>query len=70
MPMDDKVIIPGGEPDLPIAATRRRHNRSLVPTTATLEAFDHDFHIHGFVPSVAFFVDIQHKTVFIPENHT
>lgn len=58
MSVDDKVIISVGEPDLPIAATNRRHNRSLVPSTASLEALDHDFHIHGIVPSVAFFVDI------------
>ncbi len=55
---DDKVIIPVGEPDLPISTGVRGHNRSLVLTRGSrLEALDHDFHIHGIVPSVALFVD-------------
>ena len=58
MSVDDKAIIPVGEPNLPIAATNRRHSRSLVPSAAQLEALDHDFHIHRIVPSVAFFVDV------------
>ena len=37
----------------------RGHNRSLVPLDGpTLLALDHDFYVHGIVPSVAFFVDI------------
>ena len=55
MSVDDKAIIPVGESDLPIVATNQRHNRSLVPNAAQLGALDHDFHIHGIVPSVAFF---------------
>ncbi|SMN01555.1 hypothetical protein SPONL_2127 [uncultured Candidatus Thioglobus sp.] len=56
---DDKAIIPIGEPDLPISTGVRGHNRSIVPTHGSkLEALDHDFHIHGVVPSVALFVDI------------
>ncbi len=47
-----------GEPDLPIAASSRSHNRSLVLTGASLKALDHDFHIHGIVPSVVFAVNI------------
>ena len=58
MSVDDKAIIPKGEPGLPIAATSRRHNSSLVLGTASLEALDHDFHIHGIVPSVTFVDDI------------
>lgn len=34
MSVDDKAIIPVGEADLPIAATSRRHDRSLVPSNA------------------------------------
>ena len=72
MSVDDKVIISVGEPDLPIAATSRRHDRSLVPSTESLEALDHDFHIHGLyllLPFLLIFLS-QHKTVFIPKNHT
>lgn len=57
MSVDDKAIVPVGEPDLPIAATSRKHNCSLVLNEAHLKALNHDFHIH-VVPSVAFFVDI------------
>ena len=55
MSVDGKAIILVGEPSLPIAATSRRYNSSLVLGIAF---FDHDFHIHGIVPSVAFVVDI------------
>ena len=62
MSVDDKAIVPVGEPDCPISTGVRGHNRSLVPLDGpTLLALDHDFHVHGIVPSVAFFVDI-------PEN--
>ena len=43
--IDDKAIIPVGEPGCSWWSTQ-------------LLAPDHDFHIHGIVPSVAFFVDI------------
>ena len=56
--VDDKAIVPVGEPDCPIAASSRSHNRSLVLTNASIKALDHDFHIHGIVPSVAFAVNI------------
>ena len=60
--VDDKATVPVGEPDCPISTGVRGHNQSLVPLNGpTLLALDHDFHVHGIVPSVAFFVDI-------PEN--
>ena len=58
MSVDDKAIVPVGEPNLPIAASSRSHNRSLVLSSAQLKALDHDFHIHGIVPSVSFAVNI------------
>ena len=37
----------------------RGHNRSIVPIDGPqVQALDHDFHVHGIVPSVAFFVDM------------
>ena len=60
---DDKAIIPVGEPGLPVATGVRGHNRSLVPASnACVQALDHDFHIHGIVPSVALFVSIPEST--------
>ena len=56
---DDKAIFPVGEPDLPVSTGVRGHSRSLMPTNnAYVKALDHDFHIHGIVPSVALFVSI------------
>ena len=35
------------------------HNRSLVPHSGSqLLALDHDFHVHGIVPSLSFFIEI------------
>ena len=59
--LDDKSIVPIGEPGKPISSGVRAHHKSLVPKGATLSALDHDFHIHGAVPSVLFKVEI-------PEN--
>lgn len=56
--LDDKSIIPVGEPGNPVASGVRAHNKALVPTGVKLAALDHDFHIHGAVPSVLFHVDI------------
>ena len=42
----------------------RGHNRSLVSLDGSqLLALDHDFHVHGIVPSVALFIDIPEKPV-------
>ena len=56
--VDDKCIVPVGEPGDPISTGVRSHGRSLALSASTLAALDHDFHIHGIVPSVAFFVNI------------
>ena len=57
--VDDKAIIPVGEPNCHVSTGVRGHNRSLVPHSgAQVVALDHDFHIHGIVPSVSFFIDI------------
>ena len=50
--VDDKCIVPVGEPGTPISTSVRSHNRSLSLTTSGLAALDHDFHIQGIVPSV------------------
>ena len=54
--VDDKATIPAGEPDCPISTGVRGHNRSLASLDGPqLLSLDHDFHVHGIVPSVAFF---------------
>ena len=57
--VDDKFIVPVGEPDCPVSTGVRGHNRSLVPLEGSrVVALDHDFHNHGIVPSVAFAIEI------------
>ena len=57
--IDDKAVIPIGEPGLPVSTGVRGHNRSIVLADGPgPSALDHDFHIHGIVPSVSFVVDI------------
>ena len=58
--VDDKAIIPVGEPDCPIYTGVRGHNRSLVVGSSLqqIKALDHDSHLAGVVPSVAFFPNI------------
>ncbi len=51
--VDDKAIIPIGEPGLPVSTGVRGHNRSVVSAGHELAALDHDFHVSGLVPSVA-----------------
>ena len=54
--VDDKAIIPVGEPSCPVSTGVRGHNRPVDgPQNCAL---DHDFHVHGIVPSVSFIVDI------------
>ena len=61
--VDDKAIVPIGEPDLPISTGMRGHNLSIVPLQGPGPvALDHDFHVHGVVPSVSFFVDIPQSS--------
>ncbi|XP_060585359.1 uncharacterized protein LOC132741240 isoform X2 [Ruditapes philippinarum] len=51
--LDDKAIIPVGEPGKPTAACSRSHNRGLVAgTNPQLLSLDHDYNICGLVPSV------------------
>ena len=57
--IDDKTIVPVGEPGLPISTGVRGHNRSLVLSSCFLSVLDHDFHIHGVVPSVCLMVQIH-----------
>ena len=61
--VDDKAIIPIGEPGLPVSTGVRGHNRSLVSAGHELAALDHDFHVSGLVPSVALVVDL-------PDSHS
>lgn len=56
--LDDKSVVPVGEPGNPVASGVRAHNKSLVLTGVNIAALDHDFHIHGAIPSVLFNIDI------------
>ena len=60
--MDDKAIVPVGEPHVPISTGVRAHNKVLVPVDTRLSCTDHDYHIAGIVPSVTLVTNI-------PENH-
>lgn len=60
--LDDKAIVPIGEPRLPISTGVRSHNRSLVPEDSNnLLALDHDFHVAGAIPSVLFDVALPNN---------
>lgn len=51
--VDYKAIIPVGDPGLPVSTGVRGHNRSIVLAEGPgPSALDHDFHVHGVVPSV------------------
>ena len=56
--VDDKAIIPVGEPSAAVSTDVRGHHRSLVPSSSFLGALDHDFHTHGVVPSVSLLISI------------
>ena len=57
--VDDKAIVPVGEPGNPISSGVRGHHRALVSMGGpTFAALDHDFHLHGIVPSVALAIEI------------
>ncbi|XP_046341796.2 uncharacterized protein LOC124122725 [Haliotis rufescens] len=59
--LDDKAIVPIGEPGLPVSTGVRPHNASLSSTTASsLTALDHDYNVSGAIPSVALHCDIPH----------
>ena len=56
--MDDKAIVPVGEPGIPISTGVRGHNKVMAPAEGpALTCTDHDFHIAGLIPSVAFVCD-------------
>ena len=49
--MDDKAVVPVGDPGMPLSTGVRPHNRVLAPTEGPeLVAMDHDFCINGLVP--------------------
>lgn len=57
--VDDKCI---GEPSCPVSTGVRGHNPSLVSVDGPqLQALDHDFHLHGIVPSVSFVIDLPEQ---------
>ena len=60
--VDDKCVVPVGEPGDPISMAVRSHNHSLAHKASKLAALDHDFHVHGIIPSVSFFVNIPDST--------
>ena len=57
--LDDKAIIPVGEPDNPISTGVHGHHCSLVTVGGpTLAALDHDFHLFDIVSSVSLVIEI------------
>ena len=50
--VDDKAIVPVGEPERPVSKNVRACGGALVPGDKILGALDHDFHICGLVLSV------------------
>ncbi|KAK3092298.1 hypothetical protein FSP39_000976 [Pinctada imbricata] len=56
--MDDKAIVPVGEPGIPISTGVRAHNKVLCSNEVPLTCMDHDFHKSGVVPSVTLVTDI------------
>ena len=58
IPVDDKHIIPVGEPNCPEFTGVRGHNCSIVSIDRPqVQALDHDSHVRGIVVP-AFFVDV------------
>ena len=55
--IDDKAIIPVGNPDQPVSTGVRAHHGGLVGSGGKIVSLDHDFHIAGLVPSVCFHID-------------
>ena len=59
MSLDDKAIVPVGEPHCPVSTGVRGHSKSFVTVNGPQNnALDHGFHIHGIVLPVSFMVDI------------
>lgn len=59
--VDDKAIVPVGNPSQPVSTGVRGHNRSLTPIGGTLAALDHDWHVGGLVPSVMLLAEIPER---------
>lgn len=57
--IDDKAVVPIGEPDAPMSTGVRSHNRGLVAADTSLVACDHDFLVAGLIPSVLFKVQVS-----------
>ena len=57
--VDDKAIIPVGEPSCPVSTSVRGYNKSLIPVDGPQNCvLDHAFHVHGIFSSLSFIVDI------------
>ncbi|WAR16034.1 hypothetical protein MAR_030628 [Mya arenaria] len=56
--LDDKAIVPVGEPGHAVSAGVRIHHGGIVTASGQNIAMDHDFHIAGIVPLVCFNIDI------------
>ena len=59
--VDDKAVVPVGEPGTPLSTGVRGHNKSLMgvgESASVLTAADHDWHVAGVVPSVCLKVDV------------
>ncbi|KAI8511918.1 hypothetical protein Bbelb_110180 [Branchiostoma belcheri] len=60
--LDDKAIVPVGEPEHAVSSGVRGHNKSLVPVGSTLVALDHDWHVAGVIPSVVLINQVPEST--------
>ena len=56
--VDDKAIVPIGEPERPVPTNVQARGGALVPGDKILGALDHDFHMYGLVPSVVLKSDV------------
>ena len=59
--LDDKAIVPLGNPGHPVSTGVRAHHGGLVGSEGKIVSLDHDFHLAGLIPSVCFHINI-------PEN--
>lgn len=51
--VDDQCVVPVGEPGDTVSTAVRPHGRSMALKASKLAALDHDFHIHGIIPSLS-----------------
>ena len=56
--LDDKALIPVGEPGLPVSTGVRARHHGLTVSGQQLLSLDHDYHVGGIIPSVCFIVNI------------